>query len=276
MFIIILLFFLLSLGTKPLVTHGLTHDLHNSLGQGANFKFCPHYKQRLITIKLVLKNWTTTNIPKIKLDFLQSWFSFAFIWSFNINKGNQIEQLFLLRTTWVCIAFSANIAVCNSFSCALIYEFDRSIVYSPLSPLWVFSETRSGTSISHWCCVKICKFSSLPWPFLASRYNFNSKFPYPNEVCHSRKTKEVDHILLCCCYISLVWTDWNSASMPFKRFSTPHLQKLTKTYTTPVDADEEAILHAEVCWKTADHRIYAHKYKYALLTSSQALLLLLL
>ena len=50
-----------------------------------------------------------------------------------------------------------------------------------------------------------------------------------NQISHSqrggqlRNIKKADQMLLCVRYISLLFTDWNSASMPSITFSSPHL-----------------------------------------------------
>ena len=63
---------------------------------------------------------------------------------------------------------------------------------------------------------------------------------------HLRNTKKVDQILLCIRYISLLFIDWNSASVPFKSIFFATSIK-ANTSTTSTDADVAVILHTEVC-----------------------------
>lgn len=81
------------------------------------------------------------------------------------------------------------------------------------------SETRSRTSISHWCCVN-SSFSQ--WAFPASRYSFNTKFPIRNEVAIC----EIPRKLIKCFFASVIF----HCSLPTgillrclpKEFSSPH------------------------------------------------------
>ena len=45
---------------------------------------------------------------------------------------------------------------------------------------------------------------------------FRNQISRPQRGGHLRNTKKVNLMLLCVRYISLLFTDWNSASMPFK------------------------------------------------------------
>ena len=45
---------------------------------------------------------------------------------------------------------------------------------------------------------------------------FQLEISHPQRGGHLRNTKKVDQMFLCVRYISLLFTDWNSASMPFK------------------------------------------------------------
>ena len=57
---------------------------------------------------------------------------------------------------------------------------------------------------------------NLPLPLLHFCNLFCDQIPHPQRGGHLRNTKKVDQMLLCVRYISLLFTDWNSASMPFK------------------------------------------------------------
>ena len=113
-----------------------------------------------------------------------------------------------------------------------------------------------GTSISHWCCVRISKFFVFPWAFLASRYSFNSKFPIPNEVAIC----EIPRKLIKCFFVSVIFL----CSLPIgillrclsKAFSSPHPQKLTNTSTILAGCGRCGHFAYRSLLKNADHKIY--------------------
>ena len=133
----------------------------------------------------------------------------------------------------------------------------------------IISSINLQTVMSFWLPFCVCSlFLFLLWKILGDYFSAegyimldNENFPlsllhFCNlsfqkfEISHPHaKYKKVDQILLCVRYISLLFTDWNSASMPFKSIflATSISWKLTNTSTTPADADLAAILHIEVC-----------------------------
>ena len=118
------------------------------------------------------------------------------------------------------LAFPANIAICNFFPA--LYEFEDQLSTHYLVHSGFRQKQGVELFISHWYCVRICKFFVFPWTFLASRNSFNSKFPIPNEVAIC----EIPRKLIKCFFASVIFL----CSLPIgillrclsKAFSSPH------------------------------------------------------